>query len=414
MNYSKRLLLTVGVIFSASLNAADTLIKNVHIVGGAENAVDVRIANGKIAAVGSELAANEGVTLIDGSGKLLTAGLFNSHTELGIREVGAVSGTVDASSTDNRITASLKVADAVNPDSVLIPHNRSQGLTHALVVPNSSIGMFAGTAAIIQLSASDTLVKEEAAVVMNFGAAVSDLTGGSRAALMVQLREAFEDARDYRNNRASFNAGNRRDYPMSRQDLAALGSVLDGKLPLLVFVDRAEDIRQMLAFAKQQRIKLILGGVAEGWRVASDIAAAKVPVIIDPIANLPANYDSLGARLDNAKLLNDAGVTLVFTGMGWHRTHNAYLVRQSAGNAVANGLPHEVAMQAMTTNPAKVFGLGDVGKIEPGAPANLVLWSGDPLETSTAAEAVWINGQAQTLISRQTRLRDRYFSRIKK
>ena len=154
---------------------------------------------------------------------------------------------------------------------------------------------------------------------------------------------------------------------------------------------------------------MILSGASEGWRVARKIAMAKVPVIVDPINNLPSSYETLGSRLDNALLLHQAGVKLMFTGMGWQNTHNAYLVRQSAGNAVANGLPYNVAIQAITSNPAQIFGLPGYGQIKVGAEATLVLWSGDPLEVMSNPDLVLIDGQEQSLQSRATRLRDRYY-----
>jgi imidazolonepropionase-like amidohydrolase len=246
-------------------------------------------------------------------------------------------------------------------------------------------------------------------MVVSLGQTGSDLAGGSRAAAMSLLREAIEDARDYANNKDSVARGNRRAYSLSRHDLEALVAVVQRRQPLLVRVERAADIERVLEFAKSQKITVILSGASEGWRVARKIAMAKVPVIVDPINNLPSSYETLGSRLDNALLLHQAGVKLMFTGMGWQNTHNAYLVRQSAGNAVANGLPYNVAIQAITSNPAQIFGLPGYGQIKVGAEATLVLWSGDPLEVMSNPDLVLIDGQEQSLQSRATRLRDRYY-----
>lgn len=410
-----RILIALALLCCTGLSNADVLFTDVKIVTGnqAEAIVaDVLVSGNTIARIATEISAPEEVRRINGSGKVLTAGFFNSHTQIGMTEVGAVANTRDYASENSRITASLMVSDAINPSSVLIPHNRMLGLSHALVQPDSDAGLFAGTAAIIQLTETDTIVVNAAAMVVKLGAQGKSIAGGSRAAAMAQLREAFEDARDYRANRDSFNRGNRRDYQLSRHDLAALIPVLQRRIPLLVHVDRAVDIVRVVEFANNNNLKLIIAGAEEGWRVANVLAKNKVPVIIDPIANLPSSYDTLGARLDNAKLLDDAGVTLLFTGMSWHNTHNAYLVRQSAGNAVANGLSYQTAIQALTSNPAKVFGLKNLGEVKRGAEANLVLWSADPLEPSTVVEKVLIKGVDQPLISRATRLRDRYFSRL--
>jgi len=374
---------------------------------------DILIRDDKIVAIRDNLAANDDVTVVDASGKIITTGLFNSHTQLGLTEVGAVAATRDYETSNPRITASLRVSDAINPSSVLLPHNRMLGLSHALVQPDSDGGLFAGTATIIQMSAQDTVQVSAAGMVVKLGSTGQKFAGGSRAAAMALLREAIEDARDYRANKDSFNRGARREYQLSRHDLEALVPVIQGRIPLIVHVDRAVDIERTIEFAKRNKLKLIIAGAEEGWRVAESLAKNNVPVIMDPISNLPTSYDHLGARLDNAKLLDDAGVTLLFTGMSWHNTHNAYLVRQSAGNAVANGLSYQTALAAMTTNPAKVFGLKGLGSIAEGNQANVVIWSADPLEPSTIVEKVFLNGVDQPLVSRATRLRDRYFSRLK-
>lgn len=408
-------ILTVSsLLLLAGAAQADLLIQNVKVVT-ADNAqgkvTDVLVKGNKIARLGDSLSIATDVETINGQGKILTAGFFNSHTQLGLTEVGAVSDTVDDSSENARITASLRVSDAINPSSVLLPHNRMLGLTHALVQPAAKVGLFAGTAAIIQLSETDTVRVSNAAMVMKLGPHGKNVAGGSRAAAMAQLREAVEDTRDYANNKDSYNRGNRRDYALSRHDLQALVPVVTGRMPLIVHVDRAVDIERIIDFTKSKNIRLIIAGAAEGWRVAKKLADNKIPVIIDPINNLPSSYDTLGSRLDNAKILDEAGVTILLTGMSWHNTHNAYLVRQSAGNAVANGLSYATAIKSMTSTPAKVFGLKDMGEVKAGSYANLVLWSGDPLETSTIVEKVLINGVDQPLVSRATRLRDRYFGK---
>lgn len=404
------------LLVGSTAQAAELLIKDVKLINGradtSHESIDLLISGDKIKRVGNDLTAADGVSVVDGSGKVVTAGFFNANTELGLVEVGAVADTNDSASENQRITASLRVSDAFNSSSVLIPHNRMFGITHSLVQPVSDVGLFAGTAAVVNLGDSDSIEVAAAAMVVTLGEYGSEVAGGSRAAAMAQLREAIEDARDYARNKDGFNRGDRRDYSLSRHDLEALVPVVQRRLPLLVHVDRASDIERILDFAKQYNLTLILAGVAEGWRVADKIAAANVPVIFDPIYNLPSSYNTLGARSDNAKLLNDAGVTMMFTGMGWQNSHNAYLVRQSAGNAVANGLPYEVAIEAITSNPAKIFGLPGYGDIKRGAKASLVLWSGDPLELTSAPEMVLIDGKDYPLVSRATRLRDRYYQRL--
>lgn len=396
-------------------NASDILIKNARIVDGSERGLneltDILVKGSMIVGLGSGLSAPQDGRVIDAGGRPVSPGLFNADTQLGIVELGSVAGTVDSSTSNENITASLQVSDAFNPSSVAVAYNRSLGITHSLIQPSNGSGIFAGSAAVVKLSNSGNIVVKKAAMVVSLGQAGSELAGGSRAAAMSLLREAIEDARDYSKNRDSYDSGSRRDYSLSRHDLDALVEVVQRRQPLLVRVERSADIERVLEFAREQKIALILSGASEGWRVADKIAEAKVPVIFDPINNLPSSYETLGSRLDNARLLHDAGVKLMFTGMGWQNTHNAYLVRQSAGNAVANGLPYNVAIQAITSNPAQIFGLPGYGQIKVGAEATLVLWSGDPLEVMSNPDLVLIDGQEYSLESRATRLRDRYYQR---
>ncbi len=402
---------------SYSVFAQDVLIQNARVIDSSMSdetqLTDILVKGQRIVGLGAGLVAPDGARVIDADGRPVTPGLFNAATQLGLVEVSAVSASYDGGSVNPKVTASLRMSDAYNPSSTLIPYNRMLGVTHSLIQPRSEGGLFAGTASVVKLTDSDGIVVKDAAMVVSLGDAGSEMAGGSRAASMALLRESIEDARDYANNKESFQRGSRREYALSRHDLEALVPVVQKRLPLLVRVERASDIERVLAFAKEYGLSLILSGVAEGWRVADKIAAANVPVIFDPIYNLPSSYETLGTRLDNAKLLNDAGVTIMFTGMGWQSTHNAYLVRQSAGNAVANGLPYKDAIRAITSTPAQIFGLATYGQIKIGADATLVLWSGDPLEVSSNPDLVLIEGQSFALESRATRLRDRYFQRLK-
>ena len=426
MRASMKLLSKQSLLFCSCLlmfglspaHAGSMLIDNVKVVNGNKETsyekVDVLMDGGKIISVMEEIEVSDGVTVIDGKGKTLTAGLFNSDTQMGILEISAVSETRDDGSEDDRFTASFNPIEAFNPSSVVIPYNRMHGLTHTLVIPSNDVSMIAGKASIVNLSQSSKSVEvKSAGVVVALGEKGSALKGGSRAVALASLTEVLEDARDYAANKDAYNRGARREHAVSRADLEALIPVVQRRTPLIVYVERASDIERVLAFAKKQNVSLILVGVSEAWMLAEQIAKAQVPVIIDPIRNLATSYEALGSRLDNAKILNDAGVRLLFSGMGAKETHNAYLVRQSAGNAVANGLPYHVAIAALTSNPSAVFGLSGYGEIKAGSKATAVLWDGDPLEMSASVEMVLINGQSFALESRATRLRDRYFEHLK-
>jgi imidazolonepropionase-like amidohydrolase len=400
---------------STLATASSVLIKDADIYASSGLLVktNLYIKNGKIAALGAQSPATADLE-IQGLGKSITAGLFNSSTHLGTVEVSAIEQTVDFYSEDEAVTASLRIADVFNPRSTLIPHNRVHGLTHSLLIPESGTHLFAGQVALVQLGNQPKVIHPSLAVALDFTERGISLMGGSRAAALVQLRQALDDAKDFSRNRKTALAGDHRDYVLSYADLAALESVVNGTKPLLVRTNRASDISVILELTKSFQLQLILSSALEGWMVAYEIATAQVPVIIDPIHNLPNSYESLGARLDNAKLLADAGVKLLFTGMDWHNTHNAYLVRQSAGNAVANGLDKSVAIAAMTTNPAQLFNAPVTGDIAIGDIADLVLWSGDPLELTSEAELVMIEGEIIPMKSRSMQLRDRYFDRLKR
>lgn len=374
--------------------------------GTIENGTVV-IRDGMIASVVAGGAVPAGARRIDAAGKIVTPGLFNSLTRLGLVEVSAVEGSEDSSAEGDRITASFDVAFALNPRSTLIPVNRVDGLTRAVVAPAPADSLIAGEGAIIHLGpGTDYLVARRVAMFAILGEGGARRAGGTRGAAIMRLREAFQDALDYAANRRAFEQGNRRDYALSRLDLEALVPVVRGERPLVVSVSRASDIEATLALAREFGLDLILAGADEGWVVADEIAAARVPVLVNPMNNLPSSFESLGATLENAARLRRAGVTVAFmTG----DAHNARNVRQAAGNAVANGMSWQDALAAITVVPARIWGLADrYGSLEPGKDADLVVWDGDPLELTTFPDAVFIRGAEVPMENRQLELRDRY------
>jgi imidazolonepropionase-like amidohydrolase len=198
--------------------------------------------------------------------------------------------------------------------------------------------------------------------------------------------------------------------PAGRQ---ALLSYLGGTYPVVFDVDRAADIRQVIALAQREKLHVVVKGGTEAWRVAPELAAAHIPVVLNPLDNLPESFDAIGATLENAARLDRAGVTIAFT-FDDPAPHNIRRLRQAAGVAVAHGLRWEAALAALTRNPAEIFGVADRnGSIAPGRPADLVLWSGDPLEVSTLADRVFVQGEAVPMQSRQTLLRDRYLQKVR-
>lgn len=369
----------------------------------------VLIRDGKIAAVGTNVTIPTGARVIDATGKVVTPGLFDSATQLGMVEVGAVGGSNDTRTNDQRITAAFNVADGLNPRSMVIPVNRAEGITRAVVTPAHSASLIMGQGVVIDLGSdrAELMVhRNPAAVFATLGESGARMAGGSRAAAMHRLREVFQDVRDFGANKAAFERNNRRDYVLSRLDLEALLPVARGEVPMAVRVNRASDIQAALRLGKELGIKLILLGAAEGWVVADEIAAAGVPVVIDPMQNLPSSFEQLGATLENAARLHAAGVTVAFATFTAHNSRN---LKQAAGNAVAYGMPWDAALRAVTLNPARIWGVADrVGTLEAGKDADLVVWSDDPFEFRTRAEHIFIRGREMPTDHRQRQLTERY------
>lgn len=377
------------------------------VTGGPAGTIEggtVLIQDGKIRAVGRDVAVPAGARRIDATGKMVTPGFMDSLSRLGLVEVGAVEDSVDMRTQRDEITAAFNVADAVNPRSIVMATNRIEGLTRAVVAPAPGTSLIAGQGVVIHLGGTeDFLLRTPAAM---FAVLNRNFGGGSRAATLLRLREILHDAREYAKDRKAYQQGDLRELAVSRLDLEALQPVLRGELPLVVSVNRALDIQSVLRLAQEEKLKLILAGGGEAWKVADEIAAAKVPVLLVPLNNIPNSFDLLGATLENAARLHKAGVTFAFMSVA---AHEAYSIRQAAGNAVANGLPWDAALAALTAVPARLWGIADTyGTLEPGKDADVVVWTGDPLDVTSWATEVFIRGRQVPIMSRQLELRDRY------
>ncbi|MFC4699002.1 amidohydrolase family protein [Glaciecola siphonariae] len=366
---------------------------------------------GKIQQVLDSKSVPSGYREIDASGKVVTPGFIGALTSLGLQEVSLSAGIVDARVDAHPVSpvgAAYDVQYGVNADSTLLPITRVEGFTHAVTGLSRTGQLFNGQGAVISLSGEfDAVVKPQAYVHVDVSENGADTNGESRAAMWVALNQSLDEAMFA----ANVDLSPTEDWEgmITRADAKALMPVLKGEVPLLVTANRASDILQALAIKQRySNVDLVLVNAVEGWRVAEQIAEAQVPVILNPENNLPGGFDQLGATLENAARLHKAGV-LVAIGMD---THNIRLAPQHAGNAVANGLPHAAGIASLTLNIAKIFGLTDtLGSLEPGKEASLVIWSGDPLEVTQAAEQVFIKGEPVEMTSRQIQLRDRYMKR---
>jgi imidazolonepropionase-like amidohydrolase len=376
--------------------------------------------------MGHGLTAPANAEVIEASGRPVTPGLFGGLGHLGIEEISEEPVGQDYSLKLGAMRPEFDVTPAFNPDSVVLGVNRIGGITFAMLAPSAAAGkgaagtIIAGQGSMARLDG--TVEPTTRALFVDVGGDAAVLSGGSRAAQFMLLQQAIDEARSPK----SLLPGDPRLLtPLGRQALATYvgagatstdtgGGGRGGNSGTIVFdVDRASDIRQVIAFAKREKLHLVIKGATEAWRVAPELAAAQVPVLLNPLDDLPESFDAVGATLENAARLQHAGVKIAFT-FDDPAPHNIRRLRQAAGIAVAHGLPWEDALAAITRNPAEIFGVTAAnGSLARGRPADLVLWSGDPLEVTTLADRVFIQGVAQSMQSRQTELRDRYLLKLR-
>jgi len=409
MNQNKKILFTLLSLFvSTFCLTEELLLKNAKIHtatdrGTLENA-DILIRDGIIVRIGKNLVSSRAIER-DLSGKIISPGLIAPQTQLGIVEIELVPETRDDRS--DIYSAGLSIDSAFNPSSTLIPYNLTGGITLSLTTPSSS-GLFSGLTSVFSLSGSleNSLVNSNIALSAN-------ISGGedSMAAKVQLLRDSLSlsaliGSKKYLEiHRESFLPDG---VNYSTRDLLSLKRVVDKEIPLVVTANRASDILTLIDFAKTNNINLIINGAEEGWRVSKQLSEARVPVILQPIDNIPNSFNELGSRLDNASLLHNSGVKIL---IGSHETHNAYLSRQGAGIAVSYGLPWEEALKGLTKNIAEVFKINKRGSIQPGYIADIVIWDGDPLEVTTFVEQVYLSGKSIPTRNRSMRLKERYITR---
>ena len=388
------------------------LIRNatVHtgVTGAAPQAgTDVLVQGGKISALGKGLVAPAGARVVDPQGRPVTPGVFGGLTRIGLEEIGLDSANGDHSQRLGQMRPEFDVSQAWNPDAPSVVVHRMNGVTFTVLTPGSASGgsFVAGQGAPASLVGREALAPR--ALFIDFGDA-NRLAGGSRAAQFMLLRQAIVEARA---PNLVMVHDERLLSPSGRQVLLEF---LKGGGQVVFDVDRAVDIRRAVEFAQQEKMQVVIRGGAEAWRVAPELAAARVPVLIDPLDNLPSSFDAVGATMHNAARLHAAGV-MVGIAMRSADIDDAGKTRQAAGNAVAHGLPWAAGLAAITRVPAEIFGVADrFGTLAPGRPADLVLWSGDPLEVSSVADLVIADGQVQSGVSRHTLLRDRYLERVRR
>lgn len=409
--------------------AAPALAQAIAITGGTvQTAVgDEVIANGtviirdgRVLAVGAGLVPPAGAIIIDARGKYVTPGLIAGMSTLGIVEVSGVNETDDASARMSAFSAAIDVTPAINPVSPPIAIDRMGGVTRAIVGPEPAGSVFAGQGAVVSLAdagaSGQILMRSRAFQLVELGEDGARAAGGSRPAAWLDLLNGLAEAQRFARSPAAFESGRDKGSLVKRLDAEALVPVIDGRMPLVVHVERASDIINVLALrTRYPALRIILIGAREGWQVADRIAAANVPVITLSLFNLPDSFETLASTRSNVGRLMAAGVTVGMGIFGGDSGAQARNLPYFAGNTVAQatvpggiGLTRGQALATITRNPARIFGLSDLGTLEPGKRGDVVIWDGDPLELTSAPTAVLIDGVSQPMVSRQTQLRDRY------
>ena len=390
------------------------------------------IRDGKIAAVGSSVEVPAGAQVIDAKGLQVYPGLFDAITQMGLSEIGAVSATVDTTETGN-YNPDVVAATAVSPSSEHIPVTRASGITEVLAVPGSGgfdsgggRGTLGGQASAIHLAGwtiDEMLIKKSAAMVLNFPEIQTqtfDFATFSRKEKpyteakqeydrqINELTDWFDRARHYAQ---AMEKGSVSKYDRDLK-LEALAPVVRGELPVLVFADRARDIRNAVEFCDKQKLKIILAGGGEAYKVKDLLRSKDVSVILRPMLSLPEEEDDPYDReLSQPAELAAAGVKFAIASFD-----NSFARRlgQNAANAVAHGLPYDQALRAVTINPAQILGLGSqIGTLEQGKIANIIVTNGDPLELTTDVKYLFIKGQLTSTENKHHRLYEKYLNRPK-
>lgn len=373
----------------------------------------VVIADGKIAAVGPGVTAPAGATVIDCSGKWIYPGMIDGNTTLGLSEVNSDPRTRDFNEIGD-VIPQVRAITAVNPNSVLIPVTRVSGVTTVIAAPTGDL--FPGTAALINLHGytPDQMFAGFEGVVLVFPntgrkgymdqRTPEEIRKGVEKA-MEKLNQTWELATQYHKLDSATKSA--KYYP----EMQALIPVVRGERALMIEANTSKEILEAIKWVTDRKIKkVILTGVAEGWRVASEIAKANFPVITGPVQALPTrDYDRYDKAYANAGLMRKAGVKVALC---TQQTENVRNLPFHAGFAAAYGLGKEEALRAVTIVPAEILGVSDkVGSIEVGKVANLFVSDGDPFETKTNILEVFIGGWQIPMVNRQTLLYDEFLKR---
>ncbi|HEV2349485.1 MAG TPA: amidohydrolase family protein [Terriglobia bacterium] len=433
----RRALIITGLIFLAALPSAraqDTIAirggKLLTVTHGVIENGTVLVEDGKIKAVGASVSIPSGAKVIDARGKVVMPGMIDAGDRLGLVEIPGEQITNDATEYSDPIHPELRVLDALNPGSELFRVTRAQGITNAVSTPAAG-NLIAGQGAVIGLdgdTVQQLVVESPAALVIDLGESSKSIYAAkgkppqTRMGQMAVLRQEFLSAQHYQAELKAYGSkqsekkqetetkegqGAKSAAPPAKNlKFEALAAALDGKLPVVIRANRVSDIEMALRLADEFHLHLILADAAAAWRLAGQLAEKKIPVIVGPILQEPSSMETLDVRLDNAAILHRAGVPLAF------QTESANEVRDlpfEVEYAIGNGLPADVALAAVTLNPARFFGFDDrLGSLDEGKQANIVVLDGMPFHVKTHVLTELINGKVMDLSNRQTELYEFY------
>jgi imidazolonepropionase-like amidohydrolase len=414
-----KILLVLSLIFFNSnfLEAKSIVIKNATIFDGIESSSyngHILIEDGYIKKI-SKSSMIQADKVIDVTGKIVTPGLIAPDTEIGIVEIGALSVTRDDES--NIYDIGFSIHSAFNPNSTLIPWNRSNGITSAITLPRNTSSPIGGLGSFFILDSKMNINSNADMVLIG-------RLGGSGSSSRAEMLSLMDDILSFGSSLSKKDVGSNLTIDeiiesssiasfldLKTRDVKTLFRLFDKNLPLIIKSHRASDIINLINLKKKYDLNLIIMGAQEASLVVNEIAKNDIPLIINPINNIPNSFDELASNINLAQKLEKAGITMMFNAS---RDHNYHLIRQGAGVAVANGLSYGSAIKALTSNAAKVFNIDKRGSIKVGNHADIVIWEADPLEPSSMPEKVFIGGIETDLTTRSTRLRDRYTKDLEK
>ena len=448
----RRFLAALGMTMLVACGSAVAQDKPIALKGGKvltithgtiENGTVV-LEGGKIAAVGAANAVNipANAEVIDATGMTIYPGLIDSETQLGLTEISLEPSTNDLVEMSDEIMPHMHVYDAFHAESALIPVARLNGITNAVVAPDSE-DTLPGQDSFIQLagrSASEMLLIRDNAMPLNFTGDQRRNRGGfdkrkfpsTRMGLIAQLRQAFLDAQDYQQKWADYerkkteasapkedkskSAGKGGDQAKDKKSppsppkrdlkLEALLPYLEGKKTIVLAAESASDLQTAVALANDFKLKFVLNHISHSQPVLDYVASLHVPVIVGPIYEAPKDEERYDAVYSLPAQLYKRGVKIAFASYSAHNVRN---LPDAAGYATSFGLPYEEALKAVTINAAEIWGVADqLGSLDVGKTANVVVANGDPLDVKTDVKRVYIGGKAIPMTSRQTMLRDEY------